>query len=54
MTKTRPIKTTVVIQPDDYEWLKLHPQYSMSGLLAWAIRYHRAMEKKQKALDTTF
>ena len=45
-TNNRPIKTTVQVTQDDYEWLKTHPQYSMSGLLVWAIKYHRAMEKK--------
>jgi hypothetical protein len=40
------MKTTVSVTIEDYDWLKKHPQYSLSGLLAWAIRYHKAMEKK--------
>jgi hypothetical protein len=46
VNNSRPIRTSVAIQVDDYEWLKRHPQYSISGLLTWAIKTHRAMEKK--------
>lgn len=37
MSAIRPIKTTVSITPDDYEWLKKHPQYSISGAGSHAV-----------------
>jgi hypothetical protein len=47
---SRGITTTIIISREDYEWLKRNPQYNVSGLLRWAIKYYKDDEKRRKSI----